>query len=85
MYIQDDDSAEELLGWLIKKTMYPKINVGLNIFGLPTLQLGDIASIDYEVDGIKPITESDKLFTVYNIEYSKSSGESSMTVYLAEV
>ncbi len=55
------------------------------MFGLPTVQLGDIVSLDYNVDGVEPITESDKLFTVYNIEYSKDVSGTNTTLFLAEV
>jgi hypothetical protein len=84
-YIQSQDDAESLMGWIINKTMDPKKSVGANIFAIPTLQLGDIVSIDYNKDGIDIISPSSSRFVVYNIEYSRGINGPSMTVYLSEV
>jgi energy-converting hydrogenase Eha subunit A len=65
--------------------MKPKKVIGAEIFPTPTIQLGDMVSVDYKIDGVDTITSADKSFVVYNIEYSHSLGENSMTVYLAEV
>jgi hypothetical protein len=85
-YIQTDDAAEEVFGWIIEKISRPKILVGLNTFATHNLQLGDIIQINYKNnDGVDVIAPENKKFVVYNIEYSKSVSEESMTMYLAEV
>lgn len=85
-YIQDQDSAENLLGWLIEKSVRPRKNVGMTIFSNPMIQLGDIVSIDYKnADGIDVIDSVDKKYIVYNIDYSKSIDGPNMTIYLSEV
>jgi hypothetical protein len=85
-YIQTDEAAEEIFGWVIEKVSKPKILVGLNTFATFNLQLGDVLQINYKnADGINVISDADKRFVVYNIEYNKSFGSESMTMYLAEV
>jgi hypothetical protein len=48
IYIQTDDDAQALMGWIINKVMHPKKSVGVNLFSIPTMQLGDIVTIDYK-------------------------------------
>jgi hypothetical protein len=45
IYIQDLDTAENLLGWIINKNIRPRKSVGLSIFSMPTLQLGDLVNV----------------------------------------
>jgi len=85
-YIQTDDAAEEVFGWIIDKVSKPKILVGLNTFATHNLQLGDIIQINYKNnEGVDIIAPFDKRFVIYNIEYNKSLGEETMTIFLAEV
>ena len=85
-YIQTQDDAEAMLGWIINKVMVPKKSIGINLFSIPTLQLGDIVTVDYkDSSGLDLITSSLSRFVIYNIEYSRSVSGPSMTVYLSEV
>lgn len=85
-YIQDADTAENILGWIINKSIKPRKLVGLNIFSNPTLQLGDIVTINYKNnEGIDLVAESSTRYVVYNIGYRKSVDGPDMTVYLSEV
>lgn len=84
-YIQTSTDAESLLGWIINKSMKPKKVVGVNIFAMPILQLGDIVSINYNKDGVDIVSNPDTQFVVYNIEYARKNTGPEMTVYLAEV
>ena len=85
-YIQTDEAAEEVFGWIINKISRPKILVGLNTFATFNLQLGDVLQINYKnVDGTDVISDPSKRFVVYNIDYNKSFGQETMTMYLAEV
>ena len=85
-YIQDEALAEDIIGWVSSTGLSPKLSIGVDIFPTPTIQLGDIVSIDYfDANGIYGLTSPDKRFVVYNIEYSKGVGNHSMTVYLSEV
>jgi len=85
-YIQDQDTAEDLLGWLIEKNIKPRKAVGLNIFPNPIIQLGDIVTINYKNnEGIDVISSESTRYIVYNISYNKSVDGPSMTLYLSEV
>jgi len=82
-YIQSADTANNLMQWMVDKIMVPKKAVSVEIFANPMIQLGDIVTIDYEVDGVQQLPNS--RFVVYHIEYSRSSNGPSMTLYLNEV
>jgi hypothetical protein len=84
-YIQTLSDAENILGWIVKKSMKPKKLVGAQIFSLPILQLGDLVQIDYNKDGVDLICSPAKQFVIYNMDYQRNSNGPSMTVYLAEV
>jgi hypothetical protein len=85
-YIQTQDDADELMGWIINKVMTPKKSVGLSMFSIPTLQLGDIVTINYQNnDGLDLVATPSERFVIYNIEYTRSLSGPSMTLYLSEV
>jgi hypothetical protein len=85
-YIQTPDAAEDILGWIIQKSIKPRKNVGLNIFSNPTIQLGDFVNIKYKnADGIDILGSENSKFIVYNIEHKKSVGGPEMTIHLSEV
>ena len=85
-YIQTQDYAESLMGWIINKTMNPRKAIGTQIFAIPTIQLGDVVTLEYKnEEGLDLITPNTTRFVVYNIEYSRSNNGPEMTVYLSEV
>jgi hypothetical protein len=84
-YIQSHDEAWNLMGWLTKKIMKPRLSVGLKVFSNPTIQLGDIVSIDYKDSSRDVVISSDKKFVVYNISHTRNPEGPEMTVYLSEV
>jgi hypothetical protein len=85
-YIQTQDDAQELIGWIINKSLKPKKYIGLNIFAIPTIQLGDIVTVDYKDNNDEDlVTLPSVRFVVYNIEYQRNSNGPSMTIYLSEV
>jgi hypothetical protein len=84
-YIQDQDSAEELLQWIINKNLRPRKSVGMQIFPIPTMQLGDIVNVNYVPRTVQAIATPDTRFVVYNIEYTRNSQGPSMTVHVSEV
>jgi len=73
------------MGWIINKVMHPKKSVGVNIFSTPTLQLGDIVTIDYKNDGLDMVSSDSTRFVIYSISYTRSAIGPSMTIYLSEV
>ena len=85
-YIQTQDDADAMMNWIINKLMVPKKSVGMNIFSIPTLQLGDIVTINYkDSSGLDLVSQDTSRFVVYNIEYQRSENGPNMTIYLSEV
>jgi hypothetical protein len=92
-YIQDRDTAYEMMNWMIQKIKKPKIAIGVEVFGLPIIQLGDIVQINYHITKTKngtmtqdniQIPENSR-FVVYSISHSVSTDGPSQTLYLSEV
>lgn len=85
-YIQSQDAAGSLMEWLVGKIMKPRKSVGVKVFSLPTLQLGDIVTIDMkDTNGVDQIAPESTRFVVYQIDYDKSTDGPNMAVYLSEV
>ena len=84
-YIQSNDEANNLMEWVISKIMKPRRSLGVSIFANPTIQLGDLVSIDYSEDPDYPSFEPGKKFVVYSIDYKKDGSGPSMILYLSEV
>jgi hypothetical protein len=84
-YIQNQDDAEAIMTWMTSKIMKPKRSVGMKLFAMPTLQLGDVVSIDYKDTNGVDIQPNDSRFVVYNIEYARTNSGPDMTAYLSEV
>lgn len=85
-YIQNADSAKELMGWIITKTIKPRKSIGLSVFAGSVLQLGDIVQISMsDADGLDLIVDEGKRFVVYSTTYSRSADGPETTVYLSEV
>jgi hypothetical protein len=84
-YIQSQDEASSLMKWMIEKTTKPRKSIGVKIFSIPTIQLGDIVSLDYQENGVSMASNPSSRFVVYNIEFSRSLDGPDMTVFLSEV
>jgi hypothetical protein len=84
-YIQSQDAADEMMGWLISKIMSPRKSIGIKTFFNPMLQLGDVVTIDYEKDGQAVVAEKTDRFVIYFIEYTRDVNGPEMNVYLSEV
>lgn len=84
-YIQTTDAAENIFKWVMDNVSKPRKVLGINVFGVNNLQLGDLVSIKYiNDDGMNLIISENQKFIVYHIEYSKKSNEISTTIYLVE-
>lgn len=85
-YIQSQDTADSMMEWLTEKIMKPRKSVGLELFGLPILQLGDIVNIEYKNEqGVEEISSENSRFVVYYIDYNRKENGPTMNVYLSEV
>ncbi len=86
IYIQTQDDANDLMSWIVNKTMVPRKSVGMSVFAMPIIQLGDIVKIEYvDNENLDVLGSNDKRFIVYNINYSKNINGPSMKIYLSEV
>jgi hypothetical protein len=83
-YIQNRDTANSLMGWLSTKIMKPRKSIGVDIFAMPILQLGDIVQVDYSSEDVYQVSPSDR-FVVYQIDYSKTVDGPVMKIFLSEV
>lgn len=84
-YVQSRDAANKMMSWLSERIMKPRKSLGLDIFSIPTLQLGDIVEVEYNVDNVQQVSFDNARFVVYQIDYSRDSEGPSMNVYLSEV
>ena len=85
-YIQNKAIAEKTMKFLIKNMTVPKTLVGVEVFGAPHLQLGDIVTFDYKTsDDIDIVADSSKRFVVYSISHNRSLDGIKTTVYVSEV
>jgi len=67
-YVQTQDAATELMGWMIEKIMKPRKSLGLKIFSNPLIQLGDIIKINYKNEnGVEEVAKDGDRFVVYYI------------------
>ena len=84
-YIQSRDEAVRVMEWLISKTSKPRKSVGVRIFSTPTIQLGDIVSIDYKDEESEFWFKPEQRFVVYSIQHEKDVSGPGMVLYLSEV
>jgi hypothetical protein len=93
IYLQDELTAESMLGWIISQTHKPKQTIGVNLFGMSHLQLGDIVDVDYSVvpanspndAKLDTLSSKDKRYLAYQIQMTKGVQGANQTVYLVEV
>jgi hypothetical protein len=85
LYIQDQDSANSLMGWIMSKTMRPRKEIGLELFPMPHLQLGDIVTIDYEMPNKDKFIDTTKQFVVAEMQYGRNENGPTQTVRVVEV
>jgi hypothetical protein len=84
LYIQSKDEATRIMEWLISKTMKPRKSIGVSIFSIPTIQLGDIVTIDYSEADADFLFDPEQRFVVYSIEHEKDVSGPRMRLYLSE-
>jgi hypothetical protein len=85
-YIQDRDAADNIMGWVLSKTVNPRKSVGLKVFGLPYVQMGDIVTIDYtDKEGVDQISTPNSRYVVYSMEYNYGTEGPETIIYLSEV
>jgi hypothetical protein len=73
------------MSWLVDKTLRERREISMDIFPMPQIQLGDIATIDYIMPDNVRFVEQDKRFIVHEISYVHSSDGLSQRLRLVEV
>jgi hypothetical protein len=84
-YIQSQEMAENLMSWVVEKVSKPRKAVGVEIFGMPIIQLGDIIEFYYDESKTKPNAVTGSRFVVYGIEHDTEEAGPSTKLYLSEV
>ena len=84
-YIQSPDSAENIMQWLIDKTLKPRKIANISAFGVPHLQLGDIININYLLPEGVYFTDKTKQFVVFSIEYNRSGQSVNTNIKAVEI
>jgi len=85
LYIQSQDSANEMMEWLINKTLRDRLALEMEVFGVPQIQLGDIVSINYDLpEGVK-FVDPEKQFIVYGINQNRNAQDTTTTLRIVEV
>jgi hypothetical protein len=84
-YIQNADLAQSLMNFIINRVSKPRKAVGVRMFGMPIIQLGDIVSFSYDTAKTLPNTVSGNNFVVYASEYERQTDGPSTVLYLSEV
>lgn len=84
-YIQSEDTAKELMEYIITRISKPRKAVAVEIFGMPIIQLGDLVKFSYDTNKTLPNTVTDNNFVVYAIEHQTAETGPSTIIYLSEV
>ena len=84
-YIQSEDTATELMEYIITRVSKPRKAVAVQVFGMPIIQLGDLVKFSYDVNEILPNAVTGSNFVVYAIEQDIAESGPSTVLYLSEV
>jgi len=85
VYIQNEDSAKDIMKWILDKTIRPRKVFELDTFGTAHVQLGDIIKINFDLpEGVKLVDENKK-FVVISAQYGRSSSNVKSQLRVMEV
>jgi hypothetical protein len=85
VYIQNEDSAKDIIKWVLDKTIRPRKVFEFNTFGTAHIQLGDIVTIDFDLpEGVK-LVDNAKKFVVISAQYGRSSSNVKSQLRVMEV
>jgi hypothetical protein len=87
-YIQNYDTANNIMEWIISKTLRKRKKITLSVFSAPVVQLGDIVRINYDLksegNNYKFVDEDTK-FVVHSITYERTINGPTMSIEVIEV
>ena len=85
VYIQNEDSAKDVMKWILDKTIRPRKVFEIDTFGTTHIQLGDIVKINFDLpEGVKMVDENKK-FVVISAQYGRSSSNVKSQLRVMEV
>ena len=85
VYIQNEDSAKDIMKWILDKTIRPRKVFEIDTFATAHVQLGDIIKIDFDLpEGVKMVDEN-KRFVVISAQYARSSSDVKSQLRVMEV
>jgi len=85
VYIQDEDSARDLMSWIINKTLKPRKIIEVDTFGTSYVQIGDIIKINYHLPEGSSLVDNDKRFVVVSAKYDRSFSNIKNQLRLLEI
>jgi hypothetical protein len=90
-YIQTFDFAENLMEWMIDRTLRPRKVIYINAFGSFLTQLGDIVSLNYKLPKQNPedydqyYVDTNKKFVVSGISHTFANQDIASSLKLVEI
>ena len=85
VYIQNEDSAKDIMKWILDKTIRPRKVFEIDTFATAHVQLGDIVKINFDLpEGVKMVDEN-KRFVVISAQYGRSSSNVTSQLRVMEV
>ena len=85
VYIQNEDSAKDIMKWILDKTIRPRKVFEIDTFATAHIQLGDIVKINFNLpEGVKMVDENKK-FVVISAQYGRSSSNVKSQLRVMEV
>ena len=85
VYIQNEDSAKDVMKWILDKTIRPRKVFEIDTFATAHVQLGDIIKINFDLpEGVKMVDENKK-FVVISAQYGRSSSNVKSQLRVMEV
>jgi hypothetical protein len=85
VYIQNEDSAKDVMKWILDKTIRPRKVFEIDTFATAHVQLGDIVKINFDLpEGVKMVDENKK-FVVISAQYGRSSSNVKSQLRVMEV
>jgi hypothetical protein len=87
-YIQNYDTANNIMEWIISKTLRKRKKIALNVFSAPVIQLGDIVKINYDISSegnSYKFVDEDTKFVVHSINYTRNINGPEMSIEVIEI
>lgn len=85
VYVQSVGDANNLMEWMVEKTLRSRKAIDIEVFGMPHIQLGDIVQINFLMPEGVYFVDTDKQFIVQSIDFSRSLNGASSVLRVVEI